>query len=174
MAGEAAKLAAAKAYPHRGILRRQPRITWDKVKRTRSPVPTLPAVAIDDGTHNHQQSMGLTTTSNRWYSQPPAIDGTITTGGLMACQTIGHAARLSCGFIGELTEHYDSCQPFDEKGKTLVCPLWQAFLPVLWALVASLYTSSLVTLLEMVLHLVFPSIMIKDGLARDSNARTCG
>jgi hypothetical protein len=54
-------------------------------------------------------------------------DFTITAAGVtaetyMACKTsANHVARLSCGFIGELTEHYDSCSAMDDKGKKLKC-----------------------------------------------------
>jgi hypothetical protein len=65
-----------------------------KAKRARSPVPQVLPVIGEDGTVVDRATINAMK---------------------------DHAARLSCGFIGNLTEHFDSCQPFDEKGKKLVC-----------------------------------------------------
>jgi hypothetical protein len=69
-----------------------------KAKRARSPVPPPPVAVAEDGTVT---AAGVTVDALKSHS-----DG----------------IRLSCGFIGELTEHFNSCTAMEEQnGKKLKC-----------------------------------------------------
>jgi hypothetical protein len=69
-----------------------------KSKRARSPVPVV--VVAEDGTTIAATTAGVTVNALKSHSD---------------------SARLSCGFLADITEHYDSCQGMEDKGKKLTC-----------------------------------------------------
>jgi hypothetical protein len=70
-----------------------------KSKRARSPVPNAAAPAVANANTITRTDAGITAE---------------------AMKLKGSELRL-CGFLGSVTEHYDSCQTMEEKGKKLTC-----------------------------------------------------
>lgn len=54
---------------------------------------------------------------------PPQEDGTIacTDAGITPAALKRHGSRRLCGFLGDVTEHFEACQTMEDKSKKLTC-----------------------------------------------------
>jgi hypothetical protein len=73
------------------------RVFTQSTEAKRAPSPPLPALTAE----------GAITTTAAGISQPAL--------------TTNKAKKRMCGFIGNLAEHYDSCNTMEERGKKLTC-----------------------------------------------------